>query len=205
MPEEPKPKFKGRYSRFLEKIDEILARMAPQHDDESKAHTAFTSGEMAELRRMHPELDEPRPPLFWKLLCHYGVIGTSEQDTFLSPAAERRWAAVIQGMAMTAELCRGAKDDFGFALGSAEESGDSLSKRFDQLMRATPERFIVLLRQMLKLALSKDCAFSWASLAPLILAADESVRLRQKMRLTQSFYIAQEKKQFAETSGGDAK
>ena len=208
MPEEKKFEYRGRYTRFFENIDEILIRMAPdpQHDDAGILHSAFSTGEMAELRRMHPEVDEARPPVFWKLLCRYGIIGsdTDERNSVLSAAEERRWAALIQGMAMTAELCRDAKDDFGKALGGAEEGGDTLSKRFDQLMRATPERFLVLLRHMLKLALSKNCAFSWDSLASLILTTDEQKLSRIRTRLTQSFYSALEKKQYAETNGDNA-
>lgn len=207
MPEENKKDFKGRYASFLDNINAILIRMAPdpQRDDESTLRFAFSAGEMAELRRIHPEKDEARPPVFWELLCRYGVIG-NEENALLTQSEERRWACLVQGMALTAGLCRNAdeKEDFGWALGSVEEGGDSLSKRFDQLMRATPERFTDHLRLMLKLALSRNCAFSWKRLALLILAVDEQKRSRIRMDLTQSFYIAQEKKQFSGTTGEHA-
>lgn len=207
MPAE-KQESKGRYTSFFENINKILVQMAPDpnRDDESVIHSAFSAGEMAELRRMHPEKDEARPPIFWKILCRYGVIGNLSNEQIIKSGEERRWAAVLQGMALTAELCRdvGKDENFGKALGSAEENGDSLSKRFDQLMRATPERFIDLLRHMLKLAISKNCAFSWVSLAALILTVDEHKRSQIRKGLTQSFYISQEKKQFADPNGQTA-
>ena len=170
------------------KLDAIIHRMAPGSE---KTANAMTTGELAELRRMHPIHDTVRPPIFWQLLCEYGIL--NDRKTKLTDEEVQNWALIFQGMAMTAENCRDAKDDFGKALGKISENGDSLTKRFDLLMRAPRERFPDLLRHLLKLAVSRGCAFSWHELVRLITATDEDKSAESRRRLCASFYLAQYK------------
>lgn len=197
MPEE-KYEFRTviKYQNFFKRIDRLLMWMAPTPDEESMS-SILTTGERADLRRMNPAKDKVRPPVFWKLLCAYEIIGSAEspekgtgRNKFFSLENEKNWAAVFQGMATTASVCRGASEDFGKAMGSIEDAGDALSQRFDLLMRAEGDRFLDLLRYTLKLARSKNCSFSWKKLACLCVATDESDRSRVQSDLIKSFYLA---------------
>ena len=178
----------SRYEKFFERTGELLMRMAPTPEEEQKKGYTLTRGERAELRRMNPTKDDTRPPVFWRLLCEYDILGDAGNS--LDEGAEKAWGAVFQGMAMTAQNCRGARDDFGAALGSMEDAGDALTRRFDQLMRAEGDRFFDLLRYLLKLASSKGCTFSWTALACLCVASEENERSKVRSALTKSFYLA---------------
>ncbi|RKJ79766.1 MULTISPECIES: type I-E CRISPR-associated protein Cse2/CasB [unclassified Pyramidobacter] len=192
----------SRYEKFFERTGELLMRMAPKDDEENKKGYILTRGERAELRRMNPTKDGVRPPVFWRLLCEYGILGDAENS--LNEGAEKAWAAVLQGMAMTAQNCRGARDDFGTALGSMEDAGDALARRFDLLMRTEGDRFFDLLRHLLKLACSKDCAFSWTALASLCVVSEENERANVRSALTKSFYLALWKSQDTAGENGES-
>ncbi|OON87122.1 type I-E CRISPR-associated protein Cse2/CasB [Pyramidobacter sp. YE332] len=192
----------SRYEKFFERTGELLMRMAPTAEEEQKKGYTLTRGERAELRRMNPTKNDIRPPVFWRLLCEYGILGDAENS--LSEGAEKAWAAVLQGMAMTAQNCRGAQDDFGAALGSLEDAGDALARRFDLLMRTDGDRFFDLLRHQLKLACSKDCAFSWTALACLCVAPEENERSKVRSALTKSFYLALWKSQNTAGENGES-
>lgn len=192
----------SRYEKFFERTGELLMRMAPTAEEEQKKGYTLTRGERAELRRMNPTKNDIRPPVFWRLLCEYGILGDAENS--LSEGAEKAWAAVLQGMAMTAQNCRGAQDDFGTALGRLEDAGDALARRFDLLMRADGDRFFDLLRHQLKLACSKDCAFSWTALACLCVAPGENERSKVRSALTKSFYLALWKSQNTAGENGES-
>ena len=188
---------KNRYPYFFESINDILSMLSS--DPDSSLTEFYSTGDKADLRRMRPGVQEQRPFAFWRLLSRYGVLHdiTTGKKSYLTPDEESKWVAVIQGMAMTADLCHNAKYDFGEALGYCEPSEDALTKRFDQLLRATPERFVDLLHHMLKLLISKDCAFNWDSLAALILTPSERERNVLLSRLAQSYYGTREKARFA--------
>lgn len=185
-----------QHKKFFDGIHGLLVRMAPTVKEEQQLHGhVFTPRERAELRRMNAVKDRERPPFFWKLLCEYEIIGTaegSESPQSFSLEHEKAWAAVLQGMALTAENCRDApeKKDFGAALGSIEGAGDALARRFDQLMRSRGDRFLDLLRCTLKMANSKGCAFSWESLARLCVTDSDEERSCLISRLIKSFYLA---------------
>ena len=173
-------------SSLFQILDQILFCLVPDNN-------ILSSGELAALRRMHPYRDAALPPIFWKLLCEcdpvYEKLSRSSDDEKMT--ITQAWALVFQGMAMTAEQCYGAKDDFGKALGMQSESGDTLEKRFDLLIRAPKERFPDLLRHLLKLAQSKGCKFSWHDLSLLITETDDNKRTEIRRRLCDSFYRAQ--------------
>ncbi len=188
MPQGNKHKsfYEQRYEKFFGSVGALLFRLAPEADSGSSLGT----GERAELRRMNAVKDTVRPPIFWRLLNEYEII-TPDLD-LKDDQMTKAWAAILNGMALTADICRGASDDFGRALGAAE-GGESLARRFDQLMRSDGDRFYDLLRLLLRLAVSKNCAFSWRELARLCLAVgdgNDSERRISSERLTKSFYLA---------------
>ena len=55
------------------------------------AHPRFPAADLARLRRLTPE--QPAEPLFWQLL-------TAVEPPPAGPAAEAKWAAIIQGLAL---------------------------------------------------------------------------------------------------------
>ena len=55
------------------------------------AHPRFPAADLARLRRLNPE--QPSDQLFWKLLA-------SVEPPVVGPAAEAKWAAILQGLAL---------------------------------------------------------------------------------------------------------
>ena len=103
---------------FISDLPRLIRRLAS--DNQSwEGGQPFSNGERAALKRMNPVKDVFRPPVFWKIVCEY----ENQDGRELSKQRETAYAAVLQGMAITADECcsvsgeNGRPIDFGTALG----------------------------------------------------------------------------------------
>ncbi|MDR2160611.1 MAG: type I-E CRISPR-associated protein Cse2/CasB [Desulfovibrio sp.] len=137
-------------------------------------------GDQAELRRMVP--DSP-PLVFYRLLLRH------IPDAWNGPEKERAWAAILQGMAMSALSKRrtGKQGDvhdkgqdkihdpnlsLGKVLGQLfSESGQY---RFWRLLQASDETFYDLLRHSLRMLAQERQAVNWMDIARLCLLSGET-------------------------------
>lgn len=120
------------------------------------------SGDRAELRRITVRRPIHLPPAFWKVVCASGINVPSDDESELA------WGAIVNGIALTADDCLGARYDFGYAL--AIVADDATDRRFDALLSASRDRYTALLGHILRYAASKKISFNWTTLARLTLA-----------------------------------
>lgn len=122
----------------------------------------FSPGEMAVLRRLHPE--DPAGPVFWNALIHYvdPYVTMPERD----PArrdAEWRWALIMGQMA---KLTHREGENPGNTLA---DTGFS-DQRFERLLRASGKSLARELRSAVAFLVSKGRAVDWVQLGELILS-----------------------------------
>lgn len=143
-------------------------------------------GERAALRRMDSQrTGRVLPGAFWKLLVSQEICPESESET-------RAWEAILQGMALSADVSSGEAPSFAWALGTADaaSAGTASEDRLIRMLQAQGERFYDLLRGMVRFCASRGISFNWVDLARLCLAQNSEQRRKTCEHLAQDYYLA---------------
>lgn len=160
-----------RRSRWAALVDRVAQRMA--------AEGGFSNGELAELRRVHP--DAPFTPALWKILLTY-----QDDDPHRGqPEHERRWAAVFGAMALAIGQ-HSAAAPLGRALANAGWS----ELRLVRLLEAPDDELFETLRRMARFVSSRGEALDWAEVAALAHETDPTHRRTLRQRVARSYYAA---------------
>jgi CRISPR system Cascade subunit CasB len=146
----------------------------------ARAIASGSPGDVAALRRLTPE--DPAAPAFWRLAAAYldGALpagGEARED------AERSWAAVLCGMALTAGL-HVPRRRAGAALAQAGYS----DLRFERLLRASGPQLFREVRAAAAFLASKAVELDWTDLAALVLSDGGPSAERTRRALARSFY-----------------
>jgi len=130
-------------------------------------------GDLAALRRMNP--DAPSAPAFWRLLTskvpapyHHG------KD------AERRWALIIQGMALMVPHHRGFDAGVGHALAAIRFSELRLAK----LLNARKAQFRAQITHLARHLAARGQPIDWRRLGELILCESRNEKRAEEIRMT---------------------
>jgi CRISPR system Cascade subunit CasB len=157
-------------------LRQVISRLAVAMDRE------LSPGTVAALRKLDPS--SFGNPAFWHVVTQYLgdqlPAGGEGRD-----AAERRWAAVLCGMATTAGLNRPGRSA-GEALADAGYS----ELRFDRLLRATGDRLHVGLRAAGHFLASKGEHADWTDLARLALTEGSERTESARRTLARTYYRA---------------
>ena len=144
-----------------------------------------TTGDVAELRRLRTEA--PGGSAFWRL-----VVGRLEPAGVLPDAdvpwrldAEKRWAAILNGMARTVGLHRP-----GLAVGRALAEAEVSEARVTRLLLAHEATLWDALRVTVHHLGTKAIPFDWAELASLLLSDGRSDEDVVRRRVARSYYRA---------------
>lgn len=138
-------------------------------------------GDVAALRRIAPE--DPAAPAFWKVAAAHLDGALPRADGLERDERERRWAAILSGMATTQGL-HAPRRRAGEALAEAGYS----ELRFERLLRASGEPLFQEIRSAAKFLASKAVEFDWTDLAALVLSADGPGAEHVRRGLARSFY-----------------
>ena len=139
----------------------------------------LSSGELAELRRISPE--EPFTPALWKILI--SCVPESWTSGADRDEKERRWAALLMGMALSGGLHTPSKP-FGEALAEAGWS----ELRFVRLMRAKDKKLFGELRRVAGYLAAKSQEANWADMADLLLDQHGDFAEKHRRRLARYYY-----------------
>jgi CRISPR system Cascade subunit CasB len=155
-------------------LRQVVGRLASAIDRE------LSAGTVASLRRLAP--GEAGGAAFWQ------VVATCLDDQ-LPPggeardAAERRWAAVLCGMAITAGLNR-----LGRSAGQALAQAGLSEHRFDRLLRSSGDRLHDELRTVARFLSSKGEEVDWTDLARIVLTDGSSSSEAARRTLARAYY-----------------
>lgn len=147
----------------------------------SIAHPEFPSGDLAGLRRLQP--DSRLAPAFWRLL-----VNRVPESMRRSEETERRWAVLMQAMAVMAPNIHATNRGLGKVL--AEMNRDSLEQRMLRLLRSRGRQLEDQLRLMARLLASQAELVNWVSLAWLVLSDDETMRQKICRAIARDYYQA---------------
>jgi CRISPR type I-E-associated protein CasB/Cse2 len=138
-------------------------------------------GDIAALRRLHSR--DPSCPAFWKLLSAYVVPGGTEAPPGpLRDDYERRWAAILSGMAHMQGL-----HDPGRRAGRA--LAQVLSEaRFLRLLRASGDLLLDMFRTVAQHLASKAQSIDFTGLARLVLSDDRSDQESVRRALARDYF-----------------
>lgn len=159
------------------------------------AREDFPRGDLAALRRMVP--GDGGAPAYWRLMAEAGLPG--------SPAVERKWALVLQGIALmtpTAGRSPGRSAHapeipVGRALflgGDPRRNSAFYSEmRLNRLLAARGPAFHALLARMFRMLASAGVSFDWREMARLILSDgyDEEPAEQARRRIARAYYEAE--------------
>ncbi|MFO8008765.1 MAG: type I-E CRISPR-associated protein Cse2/CasB [Candidatus Brocadiia bacterium] len=137
------------------------------------------SGEVAELRRISPH--EPYTPALWKLLLTYVPDGWTTGPQ--RDEKERRWAALLMGMAITAGL-----HDHSVPLGRALAEAGWSELRFVRLMRDEGDSLMERVRRLAQYLASKAQPADWTDVAHILLDQQGDWAERHRMRIARDYY-----------------
>lgn len=122
----------------------------------------LSTGDVAEIRKLDP--DDPSSPAFWKLVFAYlEPAGELRAEGPLRDLLEKRWAAVLSGMAITQGL-----HIPGRRVGQALAKVGFSELRFSRLLRAEGDLLLDLVRTTARFLASKNVAFDFKDLADLV-------------------------------------
>jgi CRISPR system Cascade subunit CasB len=157
-------------------LRQVISRLAAALDRE------LSPGTVAALRRLEPSAFGN--PAFWNVVTRYLddqlPAGGEPRDE-----AERRWAAVLCGMASTAGLNRS-----GHSAGEALAEAGYSELRFDRLLRATGDRLHDGLRAAGHFLASKGVDADWTDLARLALSEGTEHAESARRALARTYYRA---------------
>jgi len=155
-------------------LHQVVGRLARTIDHE------LPGGTVAALRKLAP--GEVGGGAFWRVLGDCLEDGLPQGDGEARSAAERRWAAVLCGMAITAGLNAGPQ------AGSALASAGLSEHRFDRLLRASGARLHDEVRTAARLLASKGTPLDWTDLARLVLTDESEGSEPARRSLARSYY-----------------
>jgi hypothetical protein len=140
-------------------------------------------GDQADLRR------ERLGPAFWKVAVRHlepaGFLGA--EDTPWRADAERRWTAIVAGLARAGE-----QHVAGRRLGAALSEADVAEARVLRLARAHGESLLKTVRAVAHQLVSGGQRADWADFAALILSDGKDWEAEVRRRLCLDYYRAQE-------------
>lgn len=145
-------------------------------------HPDFPSGDLAELRRLRPQ--NP-PPAFWRLL-----VDRTPKDMRTGAAAERRWAVLMQGMAIMAPNVHAPKRSLGRAL-AAVGSQDTAEARLLRLLRSQGEQLEDQIRILARQLAASESPVDWTGVARLLFATSPEGHDAACRSLARDFYASQ--------------
>ena len=146
----------------------------------------FPRGDHAQLRRMDPS--DPGPAVFWRLYAGRNLSQVGGADS------EKKWATIIQGIALLSEHDRGSQKRFGRAL---FEGDDPIrlkpfysERRLDQLLVARGQTLRILLRRAFRMLVDTGQCIYWLQVAELILndGYDETEADRARNAIASDYY-----------------
>ena len=154
----------------------------------------FERGDLAELRRMHP--DSPSTAVYWRMMAQQDLLGRGAD-------LENKWALILHGIALmtpTGEGGRSAHDGaipVGRALylgGDDERSSPYFSEtRLNRLLTGRGPMLRVLLARMFRMMATADALFNWREMATFILNdgySEERAELSRR-RIAREYYSAE--------------
>lgn len=141
----------------------------------------FPKGDLAELRRMRPELP---PAAFWRVLVDFVPENFRRDDR-----QERAWAVLMQAMALMAPNAHAKDASLGRVFSTLEGNREATERRFWTFLRSRGEQLEDQVRLTARFLASKDRRVDWLGPARLLLAADETRRDKVCRDLARSFYF----------------
>ena len=139
----------------------------------------LSTGDLAQPRRA--SLASPYTPALWKILLTYvpeSWTGGPKQDE-----KEECWAALLQGMAMTAGL-----HDPNLPLGRALVQGSWSELRFVRLMQARGDGLVKDVRRVASFLASKSQRANWSDIGQLLLNQEGEWAERHRRRIARNYY-----------------
>ncbi len=159
------------------------------------AREDFPRGDLAALRRMTPGAPAAA---YWRLMA--------EEDLLGSPAVERKWALILQGIAIMTPTAnrpgngRGAHDP-GTPVGRALFLGDDPARssalysemRLNRLLSAHGPALHALLARMFRMLAAQGVSLDWREMARFILSDgyDEERGEEARRRIARAYYRAE--------------
>ena len=140
----------------------------------------LSPGDVADLRRLSP--GDPSAPAFWRMA---GTLLADELrgEGSARSESERRWAAILSGMASTRGLHRPGRRA-GEALAEAGYS----ELRFVRLLRARDVQLLGELRGAARYLDAKAVAFDWRDLVLLVLSEGRTDEEEVRRRIARSYF-----------------
>ena len=142
----------------------------------------FPRGDHAQLRRMDPS--DPGPAVFWRLYAGRNLSQIGGADS------EKKWATIIQGIALLSEHDRGSQKRFGRAIFEGDDPNRPTpfysEGRLNQLLVARGQTLRTLLRRAFRMLVDTGQCIYWRQVAELVLNDDgynndEADRLRHEV------------------------
>lgn len=135
----------------------------------------LSPGDLAELRRMHPNKPE-RPPVFWRLWSE--VIDTEDR----SQQQEQRWVTILTGMA------RVPHQNFAF-LGKVMAGIGIKEGRLLRLLNSREEeRLLDAAGRIFRMVAVKGEKLDWVPLARFLLTQDEGKADTDRRKIAKDYY-----------------
>ena len=146
-----------------------------------REQTFLSAGDVAELRRMEPELPAPA---FWRIAASY-LEPLLPRGGEARERAERAWAWLVSALA----LAKGAHAPT--SLGAALVEAGVSEVRLEALLRAGDAQLPERLRMVVHLADSRGVSLDFDALARLLLQpADHPSGQRARRRVARDYYAA---------------
>jgi len=142
----------------------------------------YPPGDLADLRRMRPE--NPACPAFWKIVVgHLVPAGQVGETGPFRDESERRWAAILAGMAEMKGLHRAGR-----YLGTALVEADVSEARLLRLLRARDAALLDTVRVTAHQLASARVLVDWVDLAWLILSDGRSNEETVRRNIARTYY-----------------
>lgn len=145
------------------------------------ANDRIPPGDRAALRRGEDQIG----PAFWKVAVHHlePAVLLSEGDGPRRVEDERRWAAILAGLARGAELHRAGR-----RLGTVLAEAEVAEARLLRLARAHEESLLRTVRAVAQQLTANGYTVDWADFADLILSDGTKQEESVRRRLCRDFY-----------------
>jgi CRISPR system Cascade subunit CasB len=144
--------------------------------------SSLSAGDVAELRRLRPK--DVGSPAFWKIAALYlEPAGQLPKGGDARDEAERRWAAILQGLAALGPLHR-----HGIGLGGALAVAGFAELRFVRLLGGRGEGLLDLVRTTAQFLAAKGQSVDWTDAARLVLSGGRSNEETVRRRLARDYY-----------------
>lgn len=142
----------------------------------------LSSGDVADLRRLAPS--DAGSPAFWKIVALVlEPAGQLPEGGPTRDAAERRWAAILQGLANLGHL-----HQHGLGLGRALAEASFAELRFVRLLRSHDSGLLDLVRTTARFLAAKGQAVDWTDMAWLVLSDGRKHEEKVRRRLARDYY-----------------